>query len=144
MLEDLRGERLKKLKRILEAKVDPYPSRAEKSAPIGEVRRRFATLRRSGKRLTVAGRILASRDQGGVMFWEIADQGGRIQAVLTRDHISDFAFLREVLDRGDFVAVTGTPIITKRGVESIGARKVQILSKSLRPLPTEWYGIADT
>lgn len=143
MLEELIAERLKKLARLKKAGVNPYPAKAERSHEIGEVLRKFSSLSKGRKKVSVAGRIMGLRDQGGVVFLDLRDESGQIQAVLKKDDLKEFELFRETLDRGDFVSVSGLPFVTKRGEKSVAAEGVQILTKSLRSLPTEWYGVED-
>ncbi|KKW48338.1 MAG: Lysine-tRNA ligase [Parcubacteria group bacterium GW2011_GWA1_59_11] len=144
MLEDLISERRKKLEKLKQAGIDPYPLRVKRTALISEALGKFAALLKSKKKISVAGRLLGLRDQGNLIFADIEDASGRIQAVLKRDDLKDFALWKDVLDRGDFVSVTGTIFKTKRGEKSIAAREVQMLAKSLRPLPSTWYGLEET
>jgi len=143
MLDDLIAERKKKLVRIKEAGINPYPPEADKNFPIGEVREKFAALAESKKLVSTAGRIFGMRDQGGVMFLDIKDDGGQIQAVLNKKTLERFDFFKGVLDIGDFVSITGRPFKTDRGEESVEVTDITLLSKSLRPIPSERFGVED-
>lgn len=144
MLEDIRKERLNKLQKIKDAKVDPYPPRTRRTITIGEARKRFGALSKAKRTLYVVGRLVGLRDQGGVIFGDLQDETGKLQIVFKKDTLKDFTFLKSVLDRGDFMSVGGVPFKTKKEQESIEAKKVQILGKSLLPLPTEWFGLEET
>lgn len=144
MLEDLIQDRRKKLEKLRAAKVDSYPARAVRSLRIGEALKKFSALEKSKKKVSLAGRVTAFRDQGGVAFADIRDESGAIQAVFKKDTFKEFDFWRSVIDRGDFVSVTGPLFKTKRGEKSIEAVSVQMLSKSLRPIPDKWYGLEET
>jgi len=144
MLEDLRNERLQKLKKIKERGIDPYPARAKRTSTIGEALKKFGTLARARKKIFLAGRVMSIRDQGGVAFLDLKDESGQIQAVLKKETLADFEFLKSVLDRGDFLSVGGPLFKTKKGQESIEAKEAKILGKSINPVPSEWYGIEET
>ncbi len=143
MIEDLRKERLEKLNKLKAAKVDPYPPRTKRTHTIGEGREKFAALAKSKKKVSLAGRVTSIRDQGGVVFLDLKDESGQIQAVLNKKTLLDFELLRSALDRGDFVSVSGPLFKTKAGQESIEAKEVQILVKTIRPVPNERYGVED-
>ena len=143
MLEDLISERKKKLERLRAAGIDPYPARTKKAAPIADALKGFAKLSRAKKRMRLAGRLLGFRDQGGVVFADLRDETGEIQIVLKKDNHKNFEFLKSVLDRGDFVAVEGILFLTKKGQKSVESKELQLLAKSIRPIPTEFYGLND-
>lgn len=143
MLEDILRDRRKKLARIREAGVDPYPPETRCTHRIEDAFSSFASFVRTKKKVVLVGRIMGLRDQGGVVFLDLQDETGAIQAVLKKENCSDFAFLKGVLDIGDFLSVEGKFFVTTRGAKSIEAKRVRILAKSLRPIPSEWYGIED-
>lgn len=144
MLDDLIRERLKKLEALKAKGVNPYPARMRRSLTIGEAQKKFSALAKSKKTIALAGRIWSIRDQGGVLFLDLKDETGGIQVVANKSMCEDFEFLKSVLDRGDFASVSGTLFVTKRGERSIEAKELAIIAKSLRPLPTEWYGLEET
>ncbi|RJP44611.1 lysine--tRNA ligase [Candidatus Parcubacteria bacterium] len=143
MLKDIVADREKKLSRLREARIDPYPARSRRSATVAEFLQSFDSLARSRKRVFLAGRIMAWRDQGNLVFADLRDGTGSVQIVLKKENVSNLPFLKEVLDRGDFVSAGGGAFKTKRGEKSLEARSVDILSKGLRPIPSEWYGIEE-
>jgi len=143
MREELRNERLQKLKKVQDAGVAPYPIQTKRTHAIGEARKKFSVLARAKKKLFLAGRVMGVRDQGGVLFLDLRDQSGQLQAVLKKDTLSNFDLIQSVIDRGDFLSVGGTLFKTKRGEESIDAKDCTILTKSILPLPTEWFGLED-
>lgn len=144
MLEDLIKERLKKQQNFQNAGIDPYPSSIKREHMIGDVLRRFFFFSLLIKKVSVAGRIMGMRAQGGVMFLDLKDETGKIQAVLNKKNLNDFSLWRDNLDIGDFVAVSGSLFKTKKGERSIKAEQITLATKSLRPLPSEWYGLKDT
>ncbi|MEK7212580.1 MAG: lysine--tRNA ligase, partial [Patescibacteria group bacterium] len=144
MLEELIAERLKKLSKIKTAGLNAYPARVKRSARIGDVLAKFDALSRAKKKVSLAGRVMSMRDQGGVVFADVRDESGQIQVVLKKDNLDSFDFLKEVLDRGDFISIGGQLFITKKGEKSVEAKEAKLVVKSLRPLPAEWYGLEET
>lgn len=142
MLDQLITDRRKKLERYRQVR-EAYPGEARKRSPISEVVSNFKKLLKKKTKVRIAGRIVSLRDQGKIAFWELADASGRMQAVLSAQKIKDFSFIAQTFDLGDFAEAEGNLIVTKRGTESLEVKKVVMLSKSLRPLPSEWFGLAD-
>ncbi len=142
-LEDILKDRRVKLDRLKEAGVDPYPIQSEKSATIAEARKNFSGFRLFKKDFALIGRIRALRDQGGVIFADLEDESGRIQAVLKKKTLKDFAVLKETLDIGDFLSIRGPLFKTKKGEVSVDVTEATVLAKNLRPLPSEHYGLED-
>lgn len=144
MLEDLIAERRKKLQKLIEAGINPYPAMAGRTHSISEARKSFAAFAKSGKRIVLAGRVMGMRDQGNIIFLDLADESGRFQAVLRKDNIKEFALWKSTLDIGDFVSADGKLFKTKKGEESVDVSEFTMLAKSLRPIPSEWFGLEDT
>jgi lysyl-tRNA synthetase, class II len=143
MLDDIRAERLKKLERYRE-RFDPYPAAVKRSTTIGAALGQFPELETTKKEFTVAGRLIAWRDQGKIVFGDLEDGTGKLQVVLNDGETDDFDFIRTVVDVGDFLEVGGTALTTKRGERSVAVRHIRIITKSLLPLPVTWYGLDDT
>ena len=99
-----------------------------------------------GKTVSVAGRIMSWRDMGKAAFMDLRDVSGRIQLYVKIDVLGEDAYreLSASLDIGDIVGVTGEVFRTRRGEISIKAQTMQILSKSLLPLPEKYHGLKDT
>ncbi len=142
---DIRAERLKKLERLKEAGMDPYPAVSARTAAISEFLADFDVRMQRGASATLAGRVLSLRGQGGIIFADVFDGTARIQAVLQKSEMKeeDFNLFSEAVDIGDFAECTGVAFTTKRGERSIKVSAWTMLSKSLLPIPTEWYGIKD-
>jgi lysyl-tRNA synthetase class 2 len=89
-----------------------------------------------GPAVRVAGRLVSWRGHGKTAFAHLADDSGRIQLYFRKDHLSEDAFaIVELLDIGDFVGVSGPLFKTRTGEITIRADSVDVLAKSLRPLP---------
>lgn len=144
-LEELRDERLKKLRRLNAAGFSAFPINADLTHSLGTVSADFDLLAKDEAALTVGGRVMAKRGQGGLFFVDLSDGTGTLQAVLKKDEMvgADFTLFEETVDVGDFVSVTGTLFTTKRGERSVQAKGWKMLAKSLRPLPEKWHGLQD-
>jgi lysyl-tRNA synthetase class 2 len=144
-----REARRERLRALREAGVDPYPARVGPREPIAALRRRYderdaAWLEANPQRVAVAGRVMARRAFGKLLFLSLLEDGSRVQ-VSAREKEMDpagFAFFRD-LDVGDFVRVAGPVWRTKTGELTVDAREGELLAKSLRPLPEKWHGLAD-
>jgi len=97
-----------------------------------------------GRRVRVPGRILALRKMGKAVFLDLSDGVSRLQAYLRRDSLPgrDWS-LYEQLDLGDHIGVAGTVFRTRTGELSVKAAALELLAKSLRPLPDKWHGLTD-
>ena len=92
----------------------------------------------------LAGRVIALRIMGKASFIRVRDASGDFQAYLARDTLgTDHYKLVKKLDVGDIVGFRGKPFKTRTGELSILAEQMQILTKSLRPLPEKWHGLSD-
>ena len=143
MLEDIVRERHKKLDAIRASGRDPYPARIPRSSTVAHALQKFEELSASGEKISLAGRIKSLRDQGKILFVDIADETGKVQLVMKEETTKDFEFWRSVLDLGDFVSATGPMFATKRGEKSVETMELVMAGKSLLPLPDNWTGLAD-
>ncbi|HUZ93084.1 MAG TPA: lysine--tRNA ligase [Candidatus Paceibacterota bacterium] len=143
MLDDLINERRKKLAVMRAAKIDPYPRDAERTHTAAEARAAFPKLEKGGGEVSLAGRLTGMRDQGNIAFLDLADESGKFQIVLKNGDLPQFELWKSVLDIGDFISATGKLFKTKKGEESLAAAKFVMLSKSLRPVPSERFGVED-
>ncbi len=144
-LEELRSERIKKLEALRSAGVDPYPIDFPHDHSVAEVVAKFDELVTSGKKVSIVGRVRAIRGQGGILFCNLDDGTGTFQAVFKKDELSAELFERfvETVDLGDFIGVTGSLVVTKRGEQSVAVAEWLMLAKALRPLPSQWHGLSE-
>lgn len=142
---DLRAERLRKLETLRAAGFDGYPATTDAHLKGSDVHRDFEALSAAGSQITVVGRIMAKRGQGGIMFVDLFDGSQKLQAVFQQDQMKAevFALFADTADIGDFIQATGTPFTTKRGEHSVQAADWKMLAKSVLPLPSEHFGIKD-
>ncbi|MBI4119694.1 MAG: lysine--tRNA ligase [Parcubacteria group bacterium] len=143
MLEDIIRDRERKLDNLRKSKLNPYPARVRRTHSIGMALKDFEALAQKASEVFLVGRVLAVRNQGGVVFADIRGEGGKIQAVLKKEDLGNFEILKENLDVGDFIEVGGRLFVTNRGERSIAAKDARIVVKSLQAIPSEWYGLKD-
>ncbi len=143
MLQDIIKERQRKLKNLRQAGINPYPSEVKRTILIAEALKNFNKLSATQKQIFLAGRIMALRDQGNLIFIDLKDESGKIQAVVKKDNLNNFKILKQNLDIGDFLSVAGPLFKTQKGEKSIEVKIAEIIVKSLRPLPSQWHGLKD-
>ena len=96
------------------------------------------------KTVRVAGRLMSKRGQGKVMFCDLQDSTGRIQLFVKIDEMGEEEYARfKKNDIGDILGVEGAVFKTKTGEISIRTTSIQLLSKSLLPLPEKYHGLTD-
>lgn len=144
-LSELRNARIVKLQELKKAGLDPYPARTSRTHSIGEVLSHFDELEGKRERLVVAGRIMAKREHGSLLFFDIAEGEHKIQLHCQEAKLGakKFKLLFTVTDIGDFIEARGIAMMTKRHEKSIDIEDFAILSKALRPIPATWYGLKD-
>lgn len=91
----------------------------------------------------LTGRLTAIRGHGGLIFADLVNQTGKYQISFKRDKLGKNWPTIELLDIGDFIGVNGEDYTTAAGEPTIDVSQVTLLTKSLRPLPSEWYGLKD-
>jgi len=137
-IENLKKIRLEKLEKIKSLGINPYPAKAHKDQTASEA------LAMEGKKVAVAGRIMAIRGHGGVQFFDLVDESGKIQLVFKKDNLtSEKNQLMSLLDIGDFIDAEGEVFKTQAGEVSVLVVEFNLLTKSIRPLPSTWYGFKD-
>jgi lysyl-tRNA synthetase class 2 len=137
---ELIAVRREKLGKLRELGVDPYGAAFETTHTPGDLRSNFT----EGQQVKVAGRITGLRNMGKSCFFHVGDVLGAIQGYLAVKELSDHD--REIfdcLDRGDWVGIEGETFLTRTGEPSIKVSGFTVLSKSLRPMPDKWHGVAD-
>ena len=137
---ELIAVRREKLGKLRELGVDPFGAAFETTHTPAELRTNFA----EGLQVKVAGRITGLRNMGKSCFFHVGDVHGAIQGFLSIKELSpeDLAIF-ECLDRGDWLGIEGETFTTRTGEPSVKVAKFTVLSKSLRPMPDKWHGVAD-
>ena len=138
ILDDYRNERLRKLAELKERGIDPYPSKSQRNTKIVEVVTHFDE--KQGQEVCVAGRIVAIRSFGKLVFLKLRDESGEVQIFMKatgEDTPSGLLGAKDVklLDTGDFVEATGIVDKSQTGEISVFANFVRLLVKTLRPMP---------
>lgn len=142
-LEDIIEIRKNKLEEIKKAGIDPYPSSSSRSHTNKQALDEFEES--SDKKFILVGRIRSWRDMGKIVFCHIEDGSAKIQVLFKEENMSkeEFTFLLKHFDIGDFLEVTGALFKTKTGEKTVAATSYKLLAKSLRPLPSEHFGLSD-
>ncbi|NHN35044.1 lysine--tRNA ligase [Paenibacillus agricola] len=94
--------------------------------------------------VSIAGRIMQKRGMGKAGFAHVQDISGKIQIYVRQDTVGEIPYQAfSILDIGDIIGVQGTVFKTKTGELSVKAKHVEVLSKSLLPLPDKFHGLKD-
>ncbi len=144
-IEELRASRLKKLEALKALGVSSYPSNSSRTHDLKEVIASFPSLESARTVVTVAGRVMSSRGQGALVFFDLYDGTAKFQAVIKLPESGEeaHAFYSHYVDIGDFIEVTGTLFITRSGQQSLQVSDIKMLSKALLPLPDKYHGLQD-
>ncbi len=144
------AERRAKLGALRESGI-AYPNDARRADYAGDLQTEFADVElwnadaidKAGCRVRVAGRLMAKRIMGKASFAQIQDMSGRVQMFLQASTLGDAYEAFKGWDVGDIIAAEGVLMRTKTGELSIRCDVLRLLTKSLRPLPDKWHGLAD-
>lgn len=152
-LEEIREARLKKLQLLNDAGINPYPAETDRDFEIADLVKNFETLQKENKVVTVAGRVMALRAQGAIIFADLFDgtlladgQTSKFQILLKRGEditAEKFDLFLNTVDIGDFIQASGTLFLTKRAEKTIQTSDWKMLTKTLQPLPEKWHGLQD-
>ena len=138
--------KIENLKHLQAQGVNPFPYRFDVTAQAGALQKKYETLEKGAvteERVSVAGRIMAYRNSG--MFIDLRDSTGKIQIFSHKQSLSpELLEQLKYFDIGDIIGVTGLVRRTPPGELTVNAEKLEMLSKSIRPLPEKYHGIHDT
>jgi len=149
MSEQERRTRRERLSKLRAEGVDPYPARVGPRERIAAVRaahdaKDAAALDAERPRAAVTGRLLALRSFGKLAFLVLREDGSEIQASVQPAELEPRQReLFEALDVGDFLRVEGRVWRTRKGELTVAAERLELLAKSMRPLPEKWHGLQD-
>jgi len=129
--------------------LNPFPSKSRRTNYTNEIIGKFTDF--EGKEVTVAGRLMSWRKQGGLAFGHVQDESGRIQLFLKKQNVQsaskekgNIGFTEfNLLDLGDIVEASGKVMRTERGEISVMVDTLSIIAKAFRPLPDQWSGLKD-
>ena len=145
--ENLISQRLEKLEAIKKLGFNPYPYSYKQEQHAKEILEKYSELKNEEKtkdNVSVAGRIITLRQMGKASFGHIQDESGKIQFYIREDGVGNKLYeLFKNLDLGDIIGIEGLPFRTKTGEVSIWVKNLELLTKSLRPLPEKWHGLKD-
>jgi lysyl-tRNA synthetase class 2 len=147
-LQDLVAERRAKVVRLREAGVEPYPVGVRVTDSLAAVREawedRLEPGEGSGQRVTIGGRIVLRRGHGRLVFLVLREGDIDLQVIAQLDVLGEDGMAAVAdLDVGDWIAVSGEVVRSRRGELSVQAGEVTLISKALRPLPDKWHGVRD-
>lgn len=143
-LEEIRRQRLERRQALIAAGNVPYPSEVRRTHTLSQILDSFSELQQGKTPILLLGRITSLRKHGALVFIDLVDQSGALQLQISQDSTDKQVFERlQYLDSGDWIQASGTCITTKRGQQTLKVTEFHIVSKSLRPLPDEWYGLKD-
>lgn len=148
-LSELLRIRRGKLDELRDLGIDPFGKKYERTHEAGNILARYDSLTHEeldelSQQVSVAGRIMAKRKMGKASFAHIQDLSGKIQIYVRQDSVPEVQYEAfDVLDLGDIIGVTGTVFKTKTGETTIKASSIEVLSKSLLPLPDKYNGLKD-
>ena len=141
-LNEIIQQRLCKLQEIKDKNIDPYGRKFERSHSVKEILDSFK--KRGELQIKTSGRLMALRSHGKTSFADLRDEDEKIQLYIKKDILSEDNFwLFKHLDIGDIIGVEGRVFKTKMGETTVEVKKIELLSKSLRPLPEKWHGLKD-
>ncbi|MFA5142240.1 MAG: lysine--tRNA ligase [Candidatus Woesearchaeota archaeon] len=139
-------ERHIKLNKLIELGINPYPYKYNRTHTSDEILKKFAKLaneEKSGEQVSVAGRIVQLRRMGKATFAHIQDGKGKVQAYFREDDIKEKYDLLKYLDIGDIIGCNGGVFKTRLGEVTVYVKNLELLTKTLRPLPEKFHGLKD-
>ena len=144
--DEIIKERLKKLDELENKGINPYPHKYEPKHTSAELQEKYKKLKNETStkdKVKVAGRVVSIRDLGKIAFAAIQDGKGKIQVTLQEKETPEKVreLFKRYIDTGDFIGVEGTIFRTKRGELSVLIKDIELLSKSILPLPEKWHGL---
>lgn len=146
-LNDERATRLVKRAALFEAGQNPYPEHSELEDYVADIEAKYADLADGDDTedvVKIAGRVVAKRGQGKIMFIVVRDATAEIQLFCRINDMDEAAWnTLKALDLGDILGVTGVVVRTKRGQLSVAPESATLLSKAVRPLPEKFHGLSD-
>jgi len=142
-LSELLQIRRDKLKKFQDEGRDPFfVTRFERTSRAATIKNNFEELENND--VSIAGRIMSKRDMGKAFFCDLMDETDRIQLYIKIDDVGEESFTEfKKFDIGDIIGISGFVFRTRRGEISIHCKSVELLSKSLRPLPEKFHGLKD-
>ncbi len=141
MRSDILETKLTKLNNLKKNGLDPYPSQVKKDFSNQKIKEDFDKI--GEREIYLAGRVRSLRPMGRSTFCHIEDESGKIQLFLNKNNIKAdrYKLFVKNIEIGDFIQVKGVLFKTKTGEITLRVTDWKILSKNIRPIPTEYYGL---
>ncbi|MBI2439435.1 MAG: lysine--tRNA ligase [Candidatus Moranbacteria bacterium] len=145
MREDILTTKQEKLARLTEAFGTVYPEQTKRTCSNAEAIASFDKFASTREAVVLVGRVRSFRPMGKIAFAHIEDGNGKIQLFLSEKTTSTekLRLFVENIELGDFVEATGTLFLTKQNEKTLEVTDWNILGKSMRPIPTEHFGLQD-
>lgn len=146
--EEIVNERLKKLSELRKQGINPYPNKYDVKHHAQELQEKYKSIKPekfTKDKVKIAGRLMTLRDLGKIAFGTLQDSTGKIQIVLQEKETPQktLEFFKKFIDAGDFLGIEGLIFRTKRGELSVLVKSLELLTKSILPLPEKWHGLQD-
>ncbi len=137
--------KLEKLENLKKAGMDLYPEKTDRTISNAEALEKFEALKESQKEVVLAGRLKSFRLMGGAAFGHIEDGSAKMQIFLRKENLTEgkYELFVNNIEMGDFVEAKGILFLTKKEEKTLEVRDWKILSKNIRPIPTEYFGLKD-
>ena len=145
--EQLVKQRMEKLEKIKSLGINPYPYKFEAKNFSKDLLEKYSKLKNEKKakeKVSLAGRVMTLRPMGKIAFGHLQDQKGKIQFFISEKELDKKELeLFNLLDLGDIIGINGVIFRTKAGEITVLVKNLELLTKSLRPLPDKWHGLKD-
>jgi lysyl-tRNA synthetase class 2 len=148
-LSELLQIRRNKLDELRKLGIDPFGGKYERENHAGDILKEYdglskEELEQKQVEVNLAGRIMAKRGMGKASFAHIQDLSGRVQIYVRQDSVAEAQYEAfSILDLGDIIGVKGVLFKTKTGETTVKVKELEVLSKSLYPLPEKFHGLKD-
>lgn len=148
-LGELLQIRRNKLDELRALGVDPFGTKFNRTHQSGEIVAQYSDLSKEeleekAIEVSLAGRIMTKRGMGKASFAHLQDLSGRIQIYVREDSVASHKYQAfDLLDIGDMIGVKGVVFKTKTGETSVKVKDLEVLTKSLLPLPDKFHGLKD-
>lgn len=128
--------------------IDPFGHRFDRDSLAADLHEKFdgksqEELEENPVKVIIAGRMVAKRGAGKVIFADIRDRSGQIQIYARRDDLGENYSIIKRADLGDFIGIEGQMMKTEAGELTVLVTHLTHLSKALRPMPDKFHGISD-
>lgn len=145
MREDILATKQEKLGRLVEAFGEAYPEKTVRTHSVSEALGSFDMLAADGTPITIVGRVRSLRMMGKIGFVHLEDGSGKMQVFLSEQVTGSdrLKLFTDTIEIGDFVEASGKVFLTKKEEKTVEVAEWKILGKSMRPIPTEHFGLQD-